>query len=387
MERELIECVATVEDVVNKREICKTIISLGRLLRDFPKKQKYEKREFTNVHDARVLDFLDKMDKAIFTVRSKFTVIKSFVENTKSLTNVLTLALVLRDAKKIMLREELDDDFKRPVSGIAAVNQENSKEERKPSPSITESPVSDSPLANMAMRLSTPPVKDRPRSPSSEDPSDDPSVPPEKVEERVNAALKNKKGTLRGKTLRPDEVPAQPSTTEAKPSPNLGDAVQSILSVQEDSLQLVLKDPNGIKVFRSYLKKEFAEDNLTFWDEVGKFRQLRTADKNFKKRSDEMYNMFIKDGAEMEVNLPHAIRRDVIAAFSKGEVTNTTFDYAQKSIFHLMENDSFRRFVKSEDYKQFNKSKGYQKVRSRESRRSQTHMSMNVVLNTLEEAD
>jgi hypothetical protein len=31
MERELIECVHSVEDVVSKREICKTIIALGRV--------------------------------------------------------------------------------------------------------------------------------------------------------------------------------------------------------------------------------------------------------------------------------------------------------------------------------------------------------------------
>jgi hypothetical protein len=73
-------------------------------LKDFPKKSKYEPRQFVHhTEDPRVLDFLEKMDKAIYTVKSKFDVIKDFVHTTTSLTNALTLALVLRDAKKVII--------------------------------------------------------------------------------------------------------------------------------------------------------------------------------------------------------------------------------------------------------------------------------------------
>jgi hypothetical protein len=90
--------------------------------------------------------------------------------------------------------------------------------------------------------------------------------------------------------------------------------------------------------------------------------------------------VYIKVGSPMEVNLPGALHRNIIEVFNKGEVTPNTFDVAQKSVFHLMENDSFRRFIKTEDYKNYLKTKGYQKIRTRDQRKS----SMILVLNTLE---
>jgi hypothetical protein len=41
------------------------------------------------------------------------------------------------------------------------------------------------------------------------------------------------------------------------------------------------------------LKKEFAEDNLIFYEEVAKFKQMKATDKIFKKKSEDMFNTCI----------------------------------------------------------------------------------------------
>jgi hypothetical protein len=65
------------------------------------------------------------------------------------------------------------------------------------------------------------------------------------VEQKINEALKTKQGTLRIKRSPPNESQAQPP---AKAPANYADAVQTILSIQDDSLELVLKDPIATKV-------------------------------------------------------------------------------------------------------------------------------------------
>ena len=133
------------------------------------------------------------------------------------------------------------------------------------------------------------------------------------------------------------------------------------------------------------MKKEFAEDNLRFWEEVGKFKKLKPTDKSLRKKADEIFELFVKDGAEAEINLPGAIRKNIIAEFASNDVKITVFDQAYKSIFHLMENDSFRRFNRSEEFKLYVKSKGYQKISKKEQKKSRQMSSMSLVLSTIDE--
>lgn len=204
---------------------------------------------------------------------------------------------------------------------------------------------------------------------------------------KVNQVLNFKKGTLRKPRSMSSSLPiTSPSAPQPRPTtPNFAECIENLLSVQEDSLDLLLKDPSGVKLFRAYLKKEFAEDNLKFWEEVSKFNKLKPTDKSLKKKAEEIFNMFIKDGAEQEINLPGAIRRTIIIDFNNNNVRVNTFDVAQKSVFHLMENDSFRRFVKADEWKQYIKSKGYQKISKKEQKKSRQISSMSVVLSTLDE--
>jgi hypothetical protein len=212
------------------------------------------------------------------------------------------------------------------------------------------------------------------------------------VEMKVNEVLNFKKGTLRKprsmSASLPATVPMSSSPSSAsgqKQTPNFAECIENLLAVQEDHLELLLKDASGVKLFRAYLKKEFAEDNLKFWEEVNKFNKLKSTDKSLKKKAEDIFNMYIKDGAEQEINLPGAIRRSILIDFNSNNVRVTTFDVAQKSVFHLMENDSFRRFVKADEFKQYVKSKGYQKISKKEQKKSRQISSMSVVLSTLDE--
>ncbi|CAB1317837.1 unnamed protein product [Coregonus sp. 'balchen'] len=81
------------------------------------------------------------------------------------------------------------------------------------------------------------------------------------------------------------------------------------------ALDNVLTNSYGLATFRGFLRSEFSEENIEFW-----------------------------------VNIDH-ITKDVTVR-NLGRLTPMTFDLAQRQVFALMEKDSYRRFLKSNQYKE-----------------------------------
>lgn len=102
-------------------------------------------------------------------------------------------------------------------------------------------------------------------------------------------------------------------------------------------------------LFRQFLKLEFSVENLEFWLECEEFKKLKEGKKATFQRANAIYNTFVRDRAEKEVNLDSTTKSATKVAIENG-IRSDIFNMAQIKIEQLMAKDSYQRFLKSEQY-------------------------------------
>ncbi|XP_074480838.1 regulator of G-protein signaling 12 [Sebastes fasciatus] len=112
----------------------------------------------------------------------------------------------------------------------------------------------------------------------------------------------------------------------------------------------LLQDPVGVRYFSEFLKKEFSEENILFWQACEYFSHVPAADKKqLSQRAGEIYNSFLSSKATMPVNIDsQAQLADDVLTSPRPDMFKTQ----QLQIFNLMKFDSYSRFLKSSLYKE-----------------------------------
>ncbi|KAL6110582.1 rgs12 [Pungitius sinensis] len=107
----------------------------------------------------------------------------------------------------------------------------------------------------------------------------------------------------------------------------------------------LLQDPVGVRYFSEFLKKEFSEENILFWQACEFFSQVPENDKKqLSQRAREIYNSFLSSKATTPVNIDsQAQLADDILNAPRPDM----FKEQQLQIFNLMKFDSYTRFLKS----------------------------------------
>uniref|UniRef100_A0A8C7NRP0 Regulator of G protein signaling 12a n=1 Tax=Oncorhynchus mykiss TaxID=8022 RepID=A0A8C7NRP0_ONCMY len=112
----------------------------------------------------------------------------------------------------------------------------------------------------------------------------------------------------------------------------------------------LLQDPIGVCYFSEFLKKEFSEENILFWQACEYFSQVPATDKKqLSQRAGEIYNSFLSSKATTPVNI------DSQAHLADDVLTSpcpNMFKAQQLQIFNLMKFDSYSRFLKSGLYQE-----------------------------------
>ncbi|KAF6075705.1 regulator of G protein signaling 4 [Phyllostomus discolor] len=103
----------------------------------------------------------------------------------------------------------------------------------------------------------------------------------------------------------------------------------------------------GLAAFRAFLQSEYSEENLDFWVSCEEYKRLASPCARGP-RAREIYEQFISVQAAKEVNLDACTREETRRNLQAP--TAACFDEAQRRIFHLMEKDSYRRFLRSRFY-------------------------------------
>ncbi|XP_041640864.1 regulator of G-protein signaling 12b isoform X2 [Cheilinus undulatus] len=107
----------------------------------------------------------------------------------------------------------------------------------------------------------------------------------------------------------------------------------------------LLQDPVGVRYFSEFLKKEFSEENILFWQACEFFSNIPENDKKqLSQHAREIYNSFLSSKATTPVNIDsQAQLADDILNAPRPDM----FREQQLQIFNLMKFDSYTRFLKS----------------------------------------
>uniref|UniRef100_A0AAY4DJC3 Uncharacterized protein n=1 Tax=Denticeps clupeoides TaxID=299321 RepID=A0AAY4DJC3_9TELE len=116
------------------------------------------------------------------------------------------------------------------------------------------------------------------------------------------------------------------------------------------SFERLLQDPVGISYFSEFLKKEFSEENILFWQACELFSQVPEDDKKqLSQKAQEIYNSFLSSKATMPVNIDSQAQ---LADNVLNAPQPNMFKEPQLQIFNLMKFDSYSRFLKSSLYQE-----------------------------------
>ncbi|XP_061594858.1 regulator of G-protein signaling 4 [Cololabis saira] len=112
----------------------------------------------------------------------------------------------------------------------------------------------------------------------------------------------------------------------------------------KESFSHVMSSEKGRRVFTSFLKSEFSQENVDFWVACEEYKKSPASQRA--PRAKQIYRQFVEADAPNEVNLDAATRETTRRGVE--DAGPSCFDVAQKTIYTLMEKDSYRRFLKSQ---------------------------------------
>ncbi|NXG79915.1 RGS18 protein, partial [Baryphthengus martii] len=114
-----------------------------------------------------------------------------------------------------------------------------------------------------------------------------------------------------------------------------------------ESFDKLLSEKAGLDAFTKFLKTEFSEENIEFWIACEDYKKSKTA-RELLPKAKTIYETFIQKDAPKEVNLDFQTKE--VTSQNIEQPILTTFDAAQSTVYRLMEQDSYPRFLRSGPY-------------------------------------
>ncbi|KAL8616865.1 hypothetical protein ACOMHN_041784 [Nucella lapillus] len=115
----------------------------------------------------------------------------------------------------------------------------------------------------------------------------------------------------------------------------------------------LLADRKGRAEFKTFLEKEYSQENLRFWCECEAIKFAPVS--RLSSRIEKIFREFLSEGSPYEVNIDSKTRQEVERQVERGRVhkpSRFTFLHAQEQILRLMMKDSYVRFLRSEQFQQ-----------------------------------
>ncbi|XP_015471225.1 regulator of G-protein signaling 18 isoform X2 [Parus major] len=114
-----------------------------------------------------------------------------------------------------------------------------------------------------------------------------------------------------------------------------------------ESFDKLLSEKAGLDAFTKFLKTEFSEENIEFWIACEDYKKIKSAQELLPKAK-TIFETFIEKDAPKEVNLDWHTRE--VTRVAVGDPGHGAFEAAQRRVYALMEQDSYRRFLGSAAY-------------------------------------
>ncbi|XP_030082652.1 regulator of G-protein signaling 18 isoform X2 [Serinus canaria] len=123
-----------------------------------------------------------------------------------------------------------------------------------------------------------------------------------------------------------------------------GESFDKLLSEKVQTFSFVA----GLDAFTKFLKTEFSEENIEFWIACEDYKKSKSAHELLPKAK-AIFETFVQKDAPKEVNLDFHTKE--ATSQSMGQPLRNTFDAAQSTVYRLMEQDSYPRFLCSAAYR------------------------------------
>eukprot|EP01122_Echinamoeba_exundans_P006594 TRINITY_DN1887_c0_g1_i1.p1 TRINITY_DN1887_c0_g1~~TRINITY_DN1887_c0_g1_i1.p1 ORF type:complete len:191 (+),score=39.18 TRINITY_DN1887_c0_g1_i1:106-678(+) len=127
------------------------------------------------------------------------------------------------------------------------------------------------------------------------------------------------------------------------------------------SLAEVLADEDLALLFRDFLHHLHSAENLAFWLEIEEFKLIeRSAER--RERAEQICTKYLDSRCDAPVNVDAVLKDSVREQIeSGGKIRADIFDEMQDFIYGMMEFDSFRKFLASDQYKKWQSAEGAKK--------------------------
>ncbi|KAM8822291.1 regulator of G-protein signaling 21-like isoform 2-T2 [Synchiropus picturatus] len=130
-------------------------------------------------------------------------------------------------------------------------------------------------------------------------------------------------------------------------------ATESSLTLEDtqgwsQSLDKLLESKYGLATFRSFLKSEYSDENLEFWLTCEDYKRIRSSFRQ-SSRAKKIYEQFVKAESPREINIDYHTREQIRRSVKTPSVH--CFQEAQRTVYALMERDSYPRFLRSHIYR------------------------------------
>ena len=153
----------------------------------------------------------------------------------------------------------------------------------------------------------------------------------------------------------PPSLPVNPPSTSIKsPPPDPSERVRPTSRLNQinswaANFDNLLNDPKGVAIFTEFLKKEFAEENIIFYQLCQDFKALFDYHE-MKELALKIYQQHLASNCPHPVNLDSQVLQSVYEKLESNLISRDIFDEAVLQIYKLMKFDPYSRFLKSEVY-------------------------------------
>nr|CAH0105555.1 unnamed protein product [Daphnia galeata] len=117
-----------------------------------------------------------------------------------------------------------------------------------------------------------------------------------------------------------------------------------------ESFTALMASKQGSSLYHDFLQREFSNENLEFWQAVEDYKN-NTKPKEMAAKAQQIYKDFLtvnQSSKKQQVNVDAETRSITLANIQCDNPDEHAFDRAQRRIQHMMERDSYQRFLKSD---------------------------------------
>lgn len=115
----------------------------------------------------------------------------------------------------------------------------------------------------------------------------------------------------------------------------------------KDELEEILKSEEKRSYFRKFCQQEFSPENLACYEDINEYKSKNQEEKA--KIATQIFNLYVRLNAELEVNFPGPIRNEINEKIQNGVFEKDLFDKLEVQIIVNL-SDTYSRFVYTQEY-------------------------------------